>query len=159
VQQDRLKEKYDEWLQNDGILLVDKQLNKSFLTATYHEKVPGTTMFVISDHIERREVKEAMAVLGREIKTLQGAKKQMADQVNDVSKLLKALKEREQAIKERNNTTFKDVIGKVEEIFQKYHITKPYYHGGKYNGKAMCTFMTSSSQIMDEIHNMIVNIP
>ena len=124
MQHDCLKEKYDEWLQNDGILLVDKQLNKSFLIATYHEKVPGTTMFVISDHIERREVKEAMAVLGREIKTLQGAKKQMADQVNDASKLLKALKEREQAIKERNNTTFKDVIGKVEEIFQKYHITK-----------------------------------
>jgi hypothetical protein len=76
-----------------------------------------------------------MVVLGREIKTLQGAKKQMVDQVNDASKLLKALKEREQAIKECNNTTFEGVIRKVEEIFQKYHITKPYYHGGKYNGK------------------------
>ena len=74
MQHDRLKEKYDEWLQNDGILLVDKQLNKSFLTATYHEKVLGTITFVISDRIEWREVKEAMAVLGREIKTLQGAK-------------------------------------------------------------------------------------
>jgi len=39
VQYDRLKEDYDEWLQNDGILLVDKQLNKSFLKEAYSKKV------------------------------------------------------------------------------------------------------------------------
>jgi hypothetical protein len=39
VQHDCLKENYGEWLQNDGILAVDKQLKKSFLNATYHDKV------------------------------------------------------------------------------------------------------------------------
>jgi len=39
VQYDCLKENYDEWLQNDGILLVDKQLNKSFLKEAYSKKV------------------------------------------------------------------------------------------------------------------------
>ena len=39
VQYDRLKENYDEWIQNDGILLVDKQLNKSFLKKALSEKV------------------------------------------------------------------------------------------------------------------------
>jgi hypothetical protein len=37
------------------------------------------------------------------------------------------------------------VKGKVEEFFQKYNITKPYYHGGKYDGKGMYKFITASS--------------
>jgi hypothetical protein len=57
-------------------------------------------------------------VLGREIKMLQTAKKLMTDQVNDASKLLKALKEREQTMKERNNNKYKDVIGKLKSFFK-----------------------------------------
>jgi hypothetical protein len=70
-------------------------------------KAPGTTTFVVSDQKERRGIKEAMVVLGREIKMLQTAKKQMAYQVNNASKLLKALKEREQNMKERKNKKYK----------------------------------------------------
>jgi hypothetical protein len=35
----RLNDDYEHWLENDGIVLVDKQLNKSFLNETFHEKV------------------------------------------------------------------------------------------------------------------------
>ena len=44
VQYDRVKEHYDEWLQNDGILLVDKQLQRSFLSMTFQEKVSITLL-------------------------------------------------------------------------------------------------------------------
>jgi uncharacterized protein YlxW (UPF0749 family) len=70
-------------------------------------KAPGTTTFVVSDQKERRGIKEAMVVLGREIKMLQTAKKQLAYQVNNASKLLKALKEIEQNMKERKNKKYK----------------------------------------------------
>jgi hypothetical protein len=123
------------------------------------KKVPGTRTFIISDRNERREIKEAMTTLARDIKTLQATKKQKADQVDASLKLIKAAKENEQAIRVSNGTTFKEVIAKVEDIFQKYNITKPYYHGGKYSGKGMCKFMTASSQIMDYIRNMIFDIP
>jgi len=100
-----------------------------------------------------------MANLSRDIKALQAAKKEKLNQVSDASKLVKALKERENTVKDASGGYYKDIIGKVEEIFQKYHITKPYYHGGKYNGKAMCTFMTASSKIMEDIKNMIISLP
>ena len=122
-------------------------------------KIPGTTTFVVSDRNERREIKERMANLSREIKALQAAKKEKLNQVSDASKLVKALKERENTVKDASGGYYKDIIGKVEEIFQKYHITKPYYHGGKYNGKGMCTFMTASSKIMEDIKNMIISLP
>jgi len=57
------------------------------------------------------------------------------------------------------NHTFRETIGKIEGILQKYYITKPYYHGGKYNGKGMCTFMTESQEIMVDIQGMLLAIP
>ena len=51
VQYDRVKEHYDEWLQNDGILLVDKQFQKSFLSLTFHEKVSLTWLHLCRNHI------------------------------------------------------------------------------------------------------------
>jgi hypothetical protein len=35
----RLKDHYEHWLENDGIVLVDKQLNKTFSNETFHKKV------------------------------------------------------------------------------------------------------------------------
>jgi hypothetical protein len=62
-------------------------------------------------------------------------------------------------VKKASGNPDREVIKKVEDIFLKYYITKPYYHGGKYNGKAMCTFMTSSQEIMADIQAMIQEIP
>jgi hypothetical protein len=53
------------------------------------------------------------------------------------------------------------MVPKVESILSKNHIEKPYYHGGKYNGKAMVHMMDykHSSKVMDEIAAFILSIP
>lgn len=45
VHHQRLTEDYEDWLQNDGMTLIEKQLNKSFLNDTISEKIPGTRDF------------------------------------------------------------------------------------------------------------------
>jgi hypothetical protein len=44
-------------------------------------------------------------------------------------------------------------------VFQKHSITKPYYHGGKYNGKAMNVFMSKPEGIMNDVMEAILTIP
>ena len=53
------------------------------------------------------------------------------------------------------------MVPKIESILLKYHIEKPYYHGGKYNGKAMVHLMDykHSSKVMDEPRAFILAIP
>jgi hypothetical protein len=50
------------------------------------------------------------------------------------------------------------VIHKVEHVLKTHHIAKPYYHGGKYHGKAMVCLMDKSQIIMEDIKNMLVNV-
>ncbi len=90
---------------------------------------------------------------------MQAIKKRKSELVNEAGNFVKELKQIEVAAKQNSGRTFREVIGKVEDIFKKYYITKPYYHGGKYNGKAMCTFMTSSQEIMADIQAMILSTP
>jgi len=104
-------------------------------------------------------MKEAMAALTREIKNLQAIKKRKSDEVNDARIALRDRKAEEKETKKTVNGTSREIIRKIEDIFQKYYITKPYYHGGKYNGKGMCTFMTESQEIMADIQDMILTIP
>jgi hypothetical protein len=44
-------------------------------------------------------------------------------------------------------------------VLQKHCISKPYYHGGKYNGKAMNVLMTSCERIMDDVVRALLLIP
>ena len=55
----------------------------------------------------------------------------------------------------------RNVVPKVESILSKNHIENPYYHGGKYNGKAMVRLMDYklSSKVLDEIAAFILSIP
>jgi len=51
------------------------------------------------------------------------------------------------------------VLHLVERVFTRHCISKPYYHGGKYNGKAMNKFMTASQKIMDDMSTMLLQLP
>jgi hypothetical protein len=100
-----------------------------------------------------------MGTLAREIRVLQVIKKKKSDDVDDARRLLKEMKEREETAKQNSGNPYKEVIGKAEDVLKKFNISKPYYHGGKYNGKGMCTFMSKSSNIMADIRDMILGIP
>ncbi len=43
-----------------------------------------------------------------------------------------------------------------EECFTKQGIERPYYHGGKYNGKASITLLTYAQKVLDDVKNFIL---
>ncbi len=51
------------------------------------------------------------------------------------------------------------VLHLVENVFVRHSISKPYYHGGKYNGKPMNRFMTCLQEIMDDLATMLQQLP
>jgi hypothetical protein len=55
-------------------------------------------------------------------------------------------------------STSETLFRKLEKVFEHHCISKPYYHGGKYNGKSMVNFMTNSGRIMDGIKEALLQI-
>jgi hypothetical protein len=55
-------------------------------------------------------------------------------------------------------STSETLIRTLEKVFECHCISKPYYHGGKYNGKSMVNFMTDSGRIMDDIKEALLQI-
>jgi len=53
----------------------------------------------------------------------------------------------------------REVLCLVERVLTNHCISKPYYHGGKYNEKAINKFMTSSQEIMDDLPKMLQQLP
>jgi hypothetical protein len=51
------------------------------------------------------------------------------------------------------------VLKAVERILVKHNISKPHYHGGAYNGKAMNQIMFESSMIVEQVQEMLLAIP
>ncbi len=53
------------------------------------------------------------------------------------------------------------MVSIIESILSKYRIEQPYFHGGKYNCKAMINFMDYKhpSNVIDEIRDFIFSIP
>ncbi len=72
---------------------------------------------------------------------------------------MKAAKAAEAEGKTRLGKKISPVLKIVEKVFQKFSILKPYYHGGKYNGKAMVTFMTCKGRVMDEMADALLSVP
>jgi len=54
---------------------------------------------------------------------------------------MKKAKDEEEKYKKNLGKVQHAVVSKVESILSRNHIEKPYYHGGKYNGKAMVRLM------------------
>jgi len=74
---------------------------------------------------------------------------------------MKKAKDEEEKYKKNLGKVQHAVVSKVESILSRNHIEKPYYHGGKYNGKVMVRLMDykHSSRVMDEIAAFILSIP
>jgi hypothetical protein len=93
------------------------------------------------------------------MKGLKATKKQLKDLVDEARFSVKKAKEDEAAFRDVNGKHKNEVVPKVERVFKSYHIDKPYYHGGKYIGKAMNCFMTHSVKIITAVSRLILEIP
>jgi hypothetical protein len=79
--------------------------------------------------------------------------------ISEKMALLKKAKDREAALgKDLGKTGSGMVVRTVEKIFERHCIEKPYYHGGKYNGKAMVNYLTNSGKIFDAIQEALLAI-
>ena len=91
---------------------------------------------------------------------MQEEQKLLKEQHGNLKKVLKEATDEEQNLIKtlgKNRAVMRD----VESILSKNHIERPYYHGGKYNGKAMVRFMdySHSSAIMDGIARHLLALP
>jgi hypothetical protein len=73
-------------------------------------------------------------------------------------KVLEAARKKEAEIKNKNGKRIHEAVLLVENVLRKHSISKPYYHGGKYNGKAMNALMTNSQLIMDDVMQALLGI-
>jgi hypothetical protein len=81
-------------------------------------------------------------------------------QLNEKKTALDVAEKNESTVKEKfGKQSGREVLRLVERVLTNHCISKPYYHGGKYNGKAMNKFMTSSQEIMDDLSTMLQQLP
>jgi len=100
-------------------------------------------------------------LLNNEIKALQEEQKLMKELVGNLKKALKTATDEEEKLLKTLGKKSNEVMRSIESILSKNHIERPYYHGGKYNGKAMVRLMdySQSSKIMDEIATYLLSVP
>jgi len=93
------------------------------------------------------------------MKQLKDTKKRKCDMVENSKKFLKDKKNQERKLQQQVRKSERHVLKAVERILVKHNISKPYYHGGAYNGKAINQIMTESSKIMEQVQEMLLAIP
>jgi len=99
------------------------------------------------------------AALVTEIEILQETKKALQDAKDERKEVLQEAKIEEAALKKNLGRRQNSVVAMVEKVFVAHSIAKPYYHGGKYNGKAMNTFMTKSENVMESLNKCCFKSP
>jgi hypothetical protein len=151
----------DEWLERSGINLTDIQVEKKQLSVALAEKKErdGKLLHVINNAITRKQMNEQVKSLGRQIRMLQQEKKEILDKKTKSGKELSAIKKESKIALEKIGRIDYPISDKFEEqiIRIKHQITRPYYHGGEYNGKAVQKLMTCAASIMKDCCDFIIS--
>jgi N-acetylmuramoyl-L-alanine amidase CwlA len=71
-------------------------------------------------------------------------KKLEKKKVDDAREVVSKALQNEEKVRKNSGREQGSVIRKVEQVLKTHHIAKPYYHGGKYHGKAMVHLMDKS---------------
>jgi len=150
-------ENFNSWIQQQGILLTEKQIEKNQIKEQLSEK-DDNGKFVIVDRNIRREMSYQITLLTQETKLLQQEKKQLQDTKAECSKQL--------TITKSNGKTAMEALGKIknpicEEIEDKilnlkHGITRAHYHGGEFNGKGVMKLMNDADLVMRNIRDHIL---
>ena len=150
----RASEDFNAWIERDGILLTEKQIEKKRLKDELSER-DDNGIFIIHERIRRREMNDQIKVLLQEIKALQLEKKQVTDTRMECSKQLTIIKaDAKKSMAALGKITY-PVCDEIEDkiLKVKHGITKSHYHGGEYNGKGMLKLMTNSDTLMKDFCN------
>jgi hypothetical protein len=113
-----------------------------------------------SNSIQRRFYNSRYKELVALVKTLEAEKRKLTKEISNKRASIKNAKTKEVEVKKvlGKQSTSETLIRKLEKVFEHHCISKPYYHGGKYNGKSMVNFMSNSGRIMDDIKEALLQI-
>jgi outer membrane murein-binding lipoprotein Lpp len=113
-----------------------------------------------SNSIQRRFYNSRYKELVALVKTLEAEKRELTKEISNKRASVKNAKAKEAEVKKAlgKQSTSETLIRKLEKVFERHCISKPYYHGGKYNGKSMVNFMTNSGRIMDDVKEALLQI-
>jgi hypothetical protein len=117
---------------------------------------------VVSDPILRDNLKQQIDIVSSNVNILQREQRLMKRKYDDLKKDFKEAKDEEEKFKRELGKTTRQVTSQIASILRKSYIeSRPYCHGGNYNGKAMVRLMdcSRSCKIMDEISTYLLSIP
>jgi hypothetical protein len=117
--------------------------------------------FVIpSNSSQRRFFNNRYKELVALVKTIEAEKRELNKEISNKRASVKNAKAKEVEVKNLlgKQSNSETLVKTLEKVFERHCISKPYYHGGKYNGKSMVNLMTNSGRIMDDIKEALLGI-
>jgi len=100
--------------------------------------------YVVSDPTLRENITQQIELVANDVNALHEDQKLMKKQLSNLKKDLKEASDEADCLKKTLGKNTRQVTNEIESILSKNYIERPYYHGGKYNGKAMVCLMDYS---------------
>jgi SMC interacting uncharacterized protein involved in chromosome segregation len=117
--------------------------------------------YVVSDPTLRENITQQIELVANDVNALHKEQKIIKEQLSNLKKDLKEASDETYRLKKTLGKSTRQVTNEIESILSKNCIKRPYYHGGKYNGKTMVHLMdySHSRNIMDQIAAHLLSIP
>jgi hypothetical protein len=147
---------YNDWLQNDGITLSECMIEKSNIIQQLKGRNEDGSL-VIRAGDEKRHLNARKTELNGTIKRLQACKKEKLQRVEGLKRILRAMNDARREVEKDLGKISRPIWEQIEEgCFVKLGIERPYYHGGKYNGKATIKLLSDAQKVIDAVKDFIL---
>jgi hypothetical protein len=151
---------YNDWLQNDGITLSECMLERSHIIRQMKDRNEDGSL-VIKPGDEKRRLNARKSELNATMKRLQAGKKEKLQRVEGLKRALRAMTDARREVEKNLGKVNRPVWEQIEEeCFVKLGIERPYYHGGKYNGKASIKLLSDAQNVLGAVkHFLLTKVP
>jgi hypothetical protein len=153
---DEANRDFNDWLQNDGITLSGHMIEKSNIIQQLKARNEDGT-FVVRDQNMKKELNARKSELHALIKRLQAEKKEKTLRLEGLKKLLRTMSDKKRDVEKNLGKVARPIWEQIEEdCFVKFGIERPYYHGGKYNGKATIKLLNDAPAILGAVKDFLL---
>jgi hypothetical protein len=147
---------HDGWLQNDGISLSDFMIEKSRIIQQLKARNEDGSL-LIRDREEKKNLNVSKSDLNAAIKRLQADKKEKVQRVDGFKKILRTMSNARREVEKRLGKVSRPIWEQIEETcFVNLGIERPYYHGGKYNGKATLKLLNDAQTVLGAVKEFLL---
>ena len=147
---------YDDWMQNDGISLSGYMLEKSNIIAQLKARNDDGSL-VIQGQDQKKQLNARKAELNRAVKELQVTKKEKLGRCEGLKKILREMNDAKRGVEKTLGKVDRPIWERIEEgCFVTLGIDRPYYHGGKYNGKATIKLLSDAQKVLTAVQDFLL---